>query len=403
MATPAQIVPRTDALSSMVDMLQKLKPQMRAALPKHLSPERMARIVTTTLRRTPKLLECTPVSLAGAIIQSCQLGLEPDGFLGEFYLTPRRIQGIWNVVGIPGWRGLAKLARQSGEVDWIVAHVVYEGDEFRYEYGTEPKLIHKPGEAPHEDARITYAYATARLRTGSNLFWAMNRADINKVRDQYASARDDGPWITHFPEMASKTPLRRLCKHLPQSPALGRAVALDEAAEAGLPQGLEALVDTAELGLPSAPTTTLDRLGEAMESARPSAAGAEAGTRPVTHAPASRPPGRRGRFPRLPQDVEVPARAPEPAPAPQEATDPTGEPALDPDAPSHAFAPRSERMPEITPSNCFDLIRAAQDELELDHLVEHVHASAVYRGWGESDRQIFRDAVNLTRKRLPAA
>src|SRR5262245_27601116 len=191
-----EIVPSRDRLSTSIDLLTRLKPQMKSALPKHLSPERMIRIVTTTLRRTPRLLECESISLAGAVIQACQLGLEPDGFLGEFYLTPRRIQGVWNVVGIPGYRGLMKLARQSGEVDWIVPHVVHKGDEFSYAYGANPSLIHKPAAASFVyDDNITHFYAVARLHSGSTLFWVMTRPEVDQVRQRYAAARDEGPWI----------------------------------------------------------------------------------------------------------------------------------------------------------------------------------------------------------------
>jgi recombination protein RecT len=400
--TTAQIVPQKDALGTTLDMLTRLKPQMRAALPKHLSPERMVRIITTTLRRTPRLLECTPVSLAGAIIQSCQLGLEPDGFLGEFYLTPRRIQGIWNVVGITGWRGMAKLARQSGDVDWIMAHAVYKGDDFTYEYGDTPKLVHKPGTGPQLDSEITHFYAVARLASGSPLFWVMTKAEVDQVRDRYAAAKDDGPWVAHYAAMGCKTALRRLCKHLPQSTSLGRAVALDEAAEAGLPQGLEALVDTDELGLPEK-ASNLARIGEALEASRTPAAEAEAGPPPgQSHAPASRPPGRRrDRFPRIPQDVEQPvsvgglaADTGQPLPAPSD-------PNQDPDAPSHTFPPRTDDA-DVTASNAFELLKLATTEAELDRTVERVHASEVFRAWNDSQRQLFREAVNLTRKRLPS-
>jgi recombinational DNA repair protein RecT len=47
--------------------------------------------------------------------------------------------------------------------------------------------------------------------------------------------------------MAKKTALRRLCKILPTSPELSKAVALDEQAEASVPQQLDVLAEDVEI------------------------------------------------------------------------------------------------------------------------------------------------------------
>src|SRR4249919_1917764 len=69
-------------------LLEKTKPQMQMALPKHVSIDRMLRTTMTAIQRNPKLLECTQVSLLAAIMQGAQLGLETDGVLGEAHLVP---------------------------------------------------------------------------------------------------------------------------------------------------------------------------------------------------------------------------------------------------------------------------------------------------------------------------
>ena len=60
-------------------LLQKSKNQIAMALPKHLNADRIIRVAMTSIQRTPQLLECDPISLVAAVIQSSQLGLEPDG------------------------------------------------------------------------------------------------------------------------------------------------------------------------------------------------------------------------------------------------------------------------------------------------------------------------------------
>src|ERR1044071_3746806 len=78
-------------LAVMRDLLNKSKDQIAAALPRHITPERMIRVAMTAIQRTPDLLECSPLSVIGAVMTASQLGLEPDGILGRAYLIPR-----WN-------------------------------------------------------------------------------------------------------------------------------------------------------------------------------------------------------------------------------------------------------------------------------------------------------------------
>ena len=70
------------------------------------------------MQRTPKLLECTRESLLACIVQCAQLGLEPDGLLGQAYLIPfyNGRKNRYECQLIVGYKGLLKLARQSAEI-----------------------------------------------------------------------------------------------------------------------------------------------------------------------------------------------------------------------------------------------------------------------------------------------
>ncbi|EIY1805876.1 recombinase RecT, partial [Escherichia coli] len=105
------------------------------------------------------------------------------------------------------------------------ARVVREGDEFNFEFGLDEKLIHRPGE--NEDAPVTHVYAVARLKDGGTQFEVMTRKQIELVRSQ-SKAGNNGPWVTHWEEMAKKTAIRRLFKYLPVSIEIQRAVSMDE-------------------------------------------------------------------------------------------------------------------------------------------------------------------------------
>ena len=105
--------PKTKAPAIVQQVLSdQFKKQLALAVPKHLSPDRMARIAATELRKTPALLNTTPASFLGAVMQSAQLGLEPGSALGQAYLVPYGNQCQL----ILGYRGMIDLARDRKSV-----------------------------------------------------------------------------------------------------------------------------------------------------------------------------------------------------------------------------------------------------------------------------------------------
>jgi recombination protein RecT len=226
-------------------VLEKMKPQIQLALPRHVSPDRMLRIVLTTVQRTPKLLDCTRESLLGCIVQCAQLGLEPDGLLGHAYLIPffNSKQSRMECQLIVGYKGLLKLARQSGEIASIAARVVHEKDLFEFEYGLQEKLRHIPS-MDEDPGPLLYAYAIFRLKDGAVHFDVMSYREIEAIRKRSKSGTS-GPWTTDFEEMAKKTVLRRASKMSPASieDRMARAITLDEKADAGLPQNIDEETD----------------------------------------------------------------------------------------------------------------------------------------------------------------
>jgi len=257
-ATGTEIVKATESkavakrpIDTFRDLLDRMKGQLELALPRHIDLNRMIRIILTTVQRNPKLLECTRDSLLGCIVQCAQLGLEPDGLLGHVYLIPfnvsRKINGQWKksleCTLIIGYKGLLKLARQSGEISSISARTVYKKDKFEWEYGLVEKLVHVPSDE-EDPGPMTHAYAIFRLKDGSHHFDVMTANEVNRIRDNsqgYKFDKDSSPWTLYYGEMAKKTALRRAAKMSPASieDKTARAVALDERADAGIPQDLD--------------------------------------------------------------------------------------------------------------------------------------------------------------------
>lgn len=211
-------------------LLEKMKPEIARALPSHMRPERMLRIVLTEFRRSEKLQRCDPFSIISAVVQCAQIGLEP-GLLGQAYLVPYGRECTL----VPGYQGLVDLARRTGNVSDIYANVVREQDEFQYETGLNLVLRHVPYNGDDDPGPMKKVYAVAKFKDGTSHAEVMSRRDVEVIRNRSAGYKNSsaGPWSTDFDEMARKTVIRRLCKQLPKSPELATALALDDAAMRG--------------------------------------------------------------------------------------------------------------------------------------------------------------------------
>lgn len=211
-----------DQPKSLYQLIEEMKPEIGRALPKHMDPDRVARIAMTLARSTPALLQCTPQSFLGALMTASQLGLEP-GPLGEAYLVPYGRVCTF----IPGYKGLIKLAWQSNQMKNIDAHVVYENDDFDFAYGLDPFLHHKPTRKTRGE--ITEVYACASFLNGGSAFVVMSIDDVEAIRKR-SKASQNGPWVTDWNAMAQKTGIKQLSKFLPMSTDLrqfAQAISLD--------------------------------------------------------------------------------------------------------------------------------------------------------------------------------
>ncbi len=238
------------ALSSFMD---KFKPQLALALPKHLTADRMARLALTAFSTTPALQQCEPRSILAAVMTAGQLGLE-IGVNGQGFLVPYGKTCTF----VPGWKGLQDLVNRTGRASsWTGA--VYEGDEFDYRLGDSPFVEHKPGDEDDE-RKLTHVYAIGRVN-GSNWpiveVWKMSkvwkhRDRYNKVGQRHYSFRDSEMY-------ARKVPLLQVLKYLPSSVEVSNAIAVANAAEVGQRADiLEGCVTVSDIDMPEGATTSAD-------------------------------------------------------------------------------------------------------------------------------------------------
>lgn len=213
------------------DMIRRMGGEIEKALPSVITPERFTRITLSALSTNPQLQQCTPKSFLGAMMTSAQLGMEVNTPLGQAYLIPRRNNktGEWECQFQLGYKGLIDMAHRSSEIRDIQAHVVCKGDEFEYELGLEPKLVHKPAAANRGEP--THFYAVYHTKNGGYGFEVMSVEDVRKHAMKYSDSMKRGsfsPWQTAFEEMAKKTVLKRVLKYAPMSTEYVRAALQDE-------------------------------------------------------------------------------------------------------------------------------------------------------------------------------
>lgn len=233
MATEMTVRPERAALVALDAELARRRDVIESSAASMIDPDRMRGVVLSAFSRNPELWECDPVTVVRAVIEAAQVGLEPTGAIGGAHLVPR-----WNnkrrqkeAQLIFDYRGLATLARRSGEISRISAGAVREKDDFAYQHGTEEWLRHVPY-LDGDPGPFTHYYAIAHYRDGTSQFVVMSAAQIESIRQRHAPRNKAGdvvgPWVSDPEEMAKKTVLRNLSKLLPLTIEARTAIAFED-------------------------------------------------------------------------------------------------------------------------------------------------------------------------------
>lgn len=244
-----QEVKKNGGGNTIATLIRRMEPEIKRALPKHITPERMARITLTAIRNNPELAQAEQMSLLSAVMQSAQLGLEPNTPLGEAYLIPyqNKKKGIIEVQFQMGYKGLLNLAHRTKEYKAIYAHEVYQNDEFHYEYGLNKDLKHIPADIPEGDP--IYYYAVYHLQNGGFDFVVWSREKVQQHAKTYSQAFAKGwtsPWKSDFDSMAKKTVLKDVLKYAPKSIEFAKALSTDETIKKDISEDMTEVIDVTD-------------------------------------------------------------------------------------------------------------------------------------------------------------
>lgn len=178
------------------------------------------------IRRVPKLMECSPVSLINAAMMIASFRFTPSAVAGEAYIIPYGTEATFQ----PGYQGYVTLLYRAGNKS-IQGEIVRENDDFSLENGNP---VHKidPRKNREQRGKAIGAYVKVVLPSGEPVYKYMNGEDIIAHAKKFSKAftKPDSPWNEkNDPElhMWKKTVLLQMKSTLPKNSEMIRAMEED--------------------------------------------------------------------------------------------------------------------------------------------------------------------------------
>lgn len=218
--------------------LTELRPELEKVLPGHITVDKFLRVVMTAISQNPDLYHADRRSLFTSCVKCATDGLVPDGREAALVIFNTKVKRTENgrvveryvsaVQYMPMVAGILKKVRQSGELKSLACNVVYEADEFNYWIDDAGEhILHKPNILAENRGALLAVYTIAKTNDDGIFTEVMTRGHIEKVRS-ISRAKDKGPWVEWYDEMARKACIRRLSKRLPMSTDLEEVVRRDD-------------------------------------------------------------------------------------------------------------------------------------------------------------------------------
>ena len=214
--------------------IEKLRPEIATMTGKE-GVDRFIRVCLNAVQSNPGVLVADRKSLIISCLRAAQDRLLPDGreAVLNIYKTKVRQDGIeqWKelVQYLPMVGGLIKKLYDSGHVIFVDAVAVRERDDFEYQRGDEPRIVHKPYVGEEDPGKVIAAYVVAKLKNGETKREVMSRRDIEIVRN--ASKAPNGlMWDKFYDQGAIKSVIKRAYKQIPNYYELDSVIAADNEA-----------------------------------------------------------------------------------------------------------------------------------------------------------------------------
>jgi recombination protein RecT len=260
-------------------LIEQYSTSFASVLPSHVKPETWVRLAQGALKKGKRInapnpkapdhvnhtrfeLEVAAANNPGvflaSLLDAARLGLTPGS--EEYYLTPRKVAGRLEILGIVGYQGYVELMYRAGAVGSVVVQVVRENDTYRYDRGIDECPVHQFPPFAREATRgpLLGTYAYARMKDGAlSQVVELNIDDIERIKKANpASGGEYSPWVKWEASMWMKSAARQLRKWVPTSAEYRRELARTTV-EA------QRVTETHDLPAPPAEVDVLD--GEVVE------------------------------------------------------------------------------------------------------------------------------------------
>lgn len=180
--------------------------------------QRECNFAAQAMLANPYLIECAqhfPDDFVNALKNVVLTGMTLNPTLKLAYLVPYK----GKVQMQSSYMGKKSFAINTGLVLDIEAYLVYKGDQFDVEQGSNAHITHKPnpwGSKKKED--ILGGYYMIKYPNGTQQFDTMTIEEIDSIRKRSPSVGKgkQSPWDTDYTEMCKKTLINRAYKQIPK-------------------------------------------------------------------------------------------------------------------------------------------------------------------------------------------
>lgn len=216
--------------------IQRAKERFQKAAQQTVNYDRESIFAMQALMKTDFAMDVAnrnPQSVHLAMVNVASTGLTLNPANGYAYLVPRDGAIFLDI----SYKGLIKIATDTGSIEWARAAVVYAADTFTY-HGPAKVPDHIADPFKKDRGEIVGVYCIAKTASGDMLTEVMPMDELAKIRDKSSAyaKKKSGPWVDWFEQMAKKAVIKRASKTWPytqQSGRLEQAIEVANVAEGG--------------------------------------------------------------------------------------------------------------------------------------------------------------------------
>lgn len=213
------VATRQESRPTWPQFIEQVAPQFNEIATQHklVTWAEESQFAIQAIEKNQKLAECLPHTVKNSVINVAAVGLTLNPALGYAYLVPEGVKQpngkyMQECMLRVSFKGLLKIATDSGSIKWAKSEVVKERDTFVYK---GPCTMPDHQMQPFGDRGATVgAYCIAKTHEGDILVDIMDGGEITKIRN---AAKTQYVWDAWPDEMAKKAIIKRASKQWPKT------------------------------------------------------------------------------------------------------------------------------------------------------------------------------------------